>query len=224
MVFIIFLVYIYSCGQLFERTPLSGQFLKNRPCNGTQGINMTKKATTPTKSKTSKKNSPLESNQEDKLFAIRDLLFGEQVSQLEAAITNLNAEMEKRFNTLEKNLDKASSQFNAALDTAVADLNESLDKNHLEHVSQEAIIEDNLGSLSKAFNQFQEQTGDNLDNAEKALKEASKTIYRSLEKEVKSLNKKIEKASKELSSNKADRKTLASMLETMATNLNQPQA
>lgn len=185
---------------------------------------MNKRATTPAKAKSSKKSNNTDASNQEKLFAIRDLLFGEQVAQLEAAIAELNKTAEKRFNQLEKNLEKTSEKFNQSLEKAVSNLTEALDKNHIEHSSQEAIIEDNLGSLSKAFDQFQEQTEDNFDDAEKALNAASKSIYKSLEKEVKSLNSKIEKASEELSTNKADRKTLATMLENMATNLTQSQA
>ena len=42
--------------------------------------------------------------------------------------------------------------------------------------------------------------------------------------EVKNLTRKIEAASKELGNNKADRKTLANLLESMANNLTETQA
>ena len=192
---------------------------------------MGKKPSTTTNAKSSQKaatkkakETVSETSQQDKLFAIRDLLFGEQVAQLESSIDSLNKLVETRFNQLEKHLEKTGNQFNKSLEQAINHLNEAIEKQHLEHTSQEAIIEDNLNSLSNAFQQFQNQTEDSLGDAEKALKQASKSLYNSLEEEVKSLNLKIEKASNELSTNKADRKTLASMLEAMATNLNQTQA
>lgn len=188
---------------------------------------MNKKTTTSrpaTRTKKAQGKASTTPRSEEQLLAIRDLLFGEQVATIQASIESLNAETNKRFTQLESQLAKTSEKFNQSLKNTTSDIKELIENHHLEHVSQESIIEENLGALSSAFDQFQSQTENDFSDAQKELNGASKALYKSLEKEVKALNKKIEKASEELSTNKADRKTLASMLENMASNLTQSQA
>ncbi|MCW9017559.1 MAG: hypothetical protein OQJ89_11375, partial [Kangiellaceae bacterium] len=126
---------------------------------------MNKKTTTSSstaKTKKAQTKAKATPGSEEQLLAIRDLLFGEQVSSIQASIENLNAETNKRFTRLESQLTKTSEKFNQSLKSTTTEIKELIESNHLEHVSQESIIEENLGALSSAFDQFQSQTENDL--------------------------------------------------------------
>jgi len=182
---------------------------------------MSKKAASTAQPAKSKKAQDVSGEQ---LSAIRDLLFGAQVSQIETTISDHHKHFSDRLNNLESLIKKTSDQIEKHIQKAVTDINKSMESHHLEHVSQEGILEEKLESIGKSLNDFQEQTENEFGEAHTELDNAAKEIYNSLEKEVKLLSKKIDKTSKDLSSNKADRKTLATLLESMASNLNQSQA
>lgn len=187
---------------------------------------MTKKTTAKksTATKTTVKTKATSNDSAEKLLAIRDLLFGEQVSQLESTINSHNKSITTRIDKLEKLITKTQQQFKDNINKAVEKINDTIDSHHSEHESQESILEDKLMALGKSLEQYQNQTEGDFNEAQNELSNAAKEIYNSLESEVKQLSDRIDKTSRELSSNKADRKTLASLLEGMASNLNKSQA
>ncbi|TQV89353.1 hypothetical protein [Aliikangiella coralliicola] len=187
---------------------------------------MSKQATKAAATKTtagSSKRKKTQNGPEEKLLAIRDLLFGEQVAQLESSINDQHKQLSRRLDNLESLVKKKTEQINKKIQATADQINDLMENNRLEHVSQESILEEKLSALTKSLNEFQQLTENGFGDAQSELNSASKAIYRSIDKEVKKLSDKIDKKSKELSNNKADRKTLATMLESMAVNLNQSQ-
>jgi hypothetical protein len=187
----------------------------------TKNTASTKKTTAP-ESKKPSPNSGVAS--QEQLTAIRDLLFGQQVAQLESTIEQQNAQLNERLDGLEKLIHNNQKTINSALETASQTIESNLESAHLEHVSQEGILEDKLEKLDNLLADFQLATEQNFSDAHKSLSQSVDEINQSLMTEVKNLTKKIELASKELGNNKADRKTLATLLESMATNLTESQA
>jgi len=160
----------------------------------------------------------------EQLTAIRDLLFGEQVSALEQAIQNQSNSLNQRLDNLEALIAKNSAEFSRQLSEASKAIKSDLENNRLEHVSQEGILEEKLEVLNGQFENFQQATEKDFTESHNALTKSSKELTKSINTEVDKLAKQIEKASSELSTNKADRKTLASLLESMASNLTESQA
>ena len=160
----------------------------------------------------------------EKLLAIRDLLFGEQVNSLKENITSLNTSLNEKIKQLEKVLELKTASIEAQIQKAVKDITVIIDKSHNEHSEHEAEIQEQLNSLEESLKEFRSQTEDELGETHQDLDKTAKEIYQSLKEEVNLLTQKIERTSKELSSNKADRKTLANLLESMASNLNKSQA
>ncbi len=161
---------------------------------------------------------------DDQLFAIRNLLFGEQVKQLESKIHEQDIKFNEKLDRIEalilKNHEDVSREINAASQRMANDL----ESNRIEHVSQESILEDTLSNLSDRLSAHQEHTDNNFKDALNTLNRTADEINHSLQREVEQLTLKLNAASTELSTNKADRKTLANLLESMASNLTESQA
>lgn len=156
----------------------------------------------------------------EQLVAIRALLFGEQVSKLEQSIQQHQDMLNERMDKLEALINKNNSEINKSIAKTKQTFADNLEENKLEHVSQEAILEESIAALDKSFGEFQQTTEQDFTETLNNLGRTANEINKSLEHEVKQLTKKIEDTSMELGENKTDRKTLASLLESMANNLN----
>ncbi|MBV1909034.1 MAG: hypothetical protein KUG78_06900 [Kangiellaceae bacterium] len=179
------------------------------------------KATDSTRTKITNKNLEQSSNQ---LSSIRELLFGDQVAVLEKTIEQHNQTINKRLDSLEAMMKKNALDFSSQLAEAQEKIVHDLEENRLEHVSQEGILEEKLKSIENQLSEHQQQTEKEFTHSHNSLVQTAKELEQSLIEEVRRLNGKIEASSAELSTNKADRKTLASLLESMASNLTESQA
>jgi len=160
----------------------------------------------------------------DKLASIRDLLFGEEVSRIESLIAQHHQQFSERLERIESVIKSTEQQIEKHLSEAVVQLKQSLNSLDKEHTKQEDKLISKLDDVNSRFKSFQSNTLQDFSLAHNELDQATKEIYQSLAKEIKQVNSKIEAASKELGSNKADRQTIAHLLESMANNLIQPQA
>ena len=94
------------------------------------------------------------------------------------------------------------------------------DKNHDDN---EASIEKNLASLSSEHEMFTSATQQDFKNIEQASDHESQLLTGNFNEQLEQLKTHLEAVSNELSSSKTDRKTLAKLLATMATNLEDDQ-
>ncbi len=163
-------------------------------------------------------------NPKQQLSEIRNLLFGEQVSSLQATIKKLNDDTNARLNDLEKLINKNNTESNKQLEKLSQQIAEDLETNRLEHVSQEGILEEKLEGLSGQLDNYQQEAEKEFKQTHDLIAKNTSDMNKSLKAEVEKLPKQIEKVSSELGTNKADRKTLATLLESMATNLTESQA
>ncbi len=192
--------------------------------NQPKAVNANKKnASSPNKK--SDNSDPIDiPSSEEQLFAIRNLLFGEQVKQLENQIHEQDIKFTERLDRIEALMIKNHEAVNEEINAASQRIANDIESNRVEHVSQESILEDKLSSLTDRLSAFQELTDNNLEDARHALNHTADEINKSLQREVEQLTLKLNAASTELSTNKADRKTLANLLESMASNLTESQA
>lgn len=173
----------------------------------------------PTKPKSVKKTKSAESL--DQLTSIRELLFGEQVDELKVIIESHNQSLGQRIHELECSVKKSNKQFEKTIQKNFDELKGIIENNRLEHISQESILDETIISVNNTLQKYQQQTESDIAGVQSELNDSSKSLYNTLENEIKMLSQKIEQSAKELRENKADRKTLASLLESMAVNLNQ---
>ncbi len=159
----------------------------------------------------------------DKLTSIRQLLFGEEIARLDATIADHYKLFSEKFISLETLIKTSNDKIEKNIQSAMSELNQSISVNNNKHLQQEDKLEQKLIDFSSRFKEFKTHTEHDLSEAHSELETSATKIYKSLEKEVRLLSKKIEQTSQELSANKTDRKTLATLLETMAVNLIQGQ-
>ncbi len=160
----------------------------------------------------------------EKLQSIRHLLFGDEVTRLESLLEQQRNHFDNQLAKLEKMINISSEQLDSRITQMVSEVKSNLQGFHTEHEQHEEELEQKLGEVGKRLDDFKTHTQSDLMETHRELDKATKKLYQSLDMEVKKLRLEIDNTSKELSNNKADRKTLASLLESMATNLNQGQA
>ena len=116
--------------------------------------------------------------------------FNDQLAQIQESVNQRFSELEQKLQLFDKN-----------------------------HDDNEASIEKNLASLSSEHEMFASATQQDFKNIEQALDNESQSLSRNFNDQLEQLKTHLESVSNELSSSKTDRKTLAKLLATMATNL-----
>lgn len=157
------------------------------------------------------------------LDQLRQIVFGDAQQQLISQISILRGDMEQALKTQDQ-------KFSMRLDKMQADINQQLDDldkrlNFVDkmHDEVEVSIQKEHASLMSEHEMFAAATQQDFKNIEQALNSESTSLSISFNEQLEQLKKHLEDVSKELSSSKTDRKTLAKLLATMATNLEDDQ-
>lgn len=158
---------------------------------------------------------------EQQLFEIRDLLFGEQQRLIELRIQNLEKNMQRK-------LQEMNDVFSNALNTLRQDSHAKLEElaSHVEDLSKKHTEnEHNLGADISDLQHHLNETRSELMQADSDLdthlnNEANR-LMNELTKKYDELMANLNNTSEELKNNKADRKTLATLLASVANNLNE---
>jgi F0F1-type ATP synthase membrane subunit b/b' len=159
------------------------------------------------------------SDSEHQLLEIRRLLFGQEVTALNQLIETMQHQFDQQIQQMtqyfEKEMTEMSQEFQKEL-SKLSDKHQdlSLQTDEFHHEFDQAV--------SSIHTDIDSSTNDSV----KHLKDAQQTIQTQLDHMSKQLQEKhqialdkIAQTANELSDNKADRKTLASLLATMANNL-----
>lgn len=177
-------------------------------------------------STTSENSEPQKQSQSPKtqLTEIRQLLFGEQVESLKQTIQQHHQDTKARLDALEGLINKLAADTANNIDQLSTKIAEDIESNRLEHVSQEAVLEDKLEGLGGNLDSYQQNTEKEFKQTHELISHQHTEMSKTLQTEAEKLSTQIETVAQELTTNKADRKTLANLLESMATNLAETQA
>lgn len=155
----------------------------------------------------------------DPLAAIRELLYGEQVKLINTDIRLLTEQMNTRLQALRAQMEQSLERLHADFSGQLKDLDKHVESLNKARVQRE-------GDLSADIDDVRHQLGraiEESNSADDALRQQMDAEIKRLEKEMSDhhgeVMAELARTSKELSSNKADRKTLASLLAGMADNL-----
>lgn len=168
---------------------------------------MSKKATVADSAVSDQSQAAAEPTQQanQQLFEIRDLLFGEQLRAVHQRADEMEAKLQNK-------LQEMNSLFSTALSTLKQEFTEQLSNHkkqsfllHQQHTEQ---LQKNHQELTDSDAHLQAQLQQELDQ-----------LTQVVQKNYNDVMAKINTASEELTNNKADRKTLAAMLASMADNL-----
>lgn len=157
------------------------------------------------------------------LEQLRKIVFGDAQQQLITQITTMHSDIERTLSTQEQSFSERLTMMQENIEqqlSSMAHQIQFLDKTHDEH---EASLHKDLTNLSSDHEMFATTTQQDFKNMEQSLDSESHSLASNFNEQLKQLQTHLENVSKELSSSKTDRKTLAKLLATMATNLEDDQ-
>lgn len=170
-------------------------------------------------SKKAENPKPQEPTGPSELDQLRDIVFGQAKSKLESQLDTLQKQMHQDFAKAEENLNRQMQQMQALLEDQVHKLEDKL-----------ALAEQHSDEKANELNGYADKIASELEMAEANAKQENDELHDRLDKELAKLSDKFTQQHKEamaklnqvaaeLSSSKTDRKTLAKLLATVATNL-----
>jgi|GEM_PF-5830029 len=156
---------------------------------------------------------------ENQLTAIRTLLFGEQVKGINADIHRLTGEVNNRFrdlsHKLDQDLNRLATEFGAKLD----DLAKHIEKLNKQRVNREQDLSAAIDDLRQKLEEAAQTSNQADDELHRELKSEADRLTRELTQHHNQAMAELKKTTQDLSSHMADRKTLATMLASMAEDL-----
>jgi septal ring factor EnvC (AmiA/AmiB activator) len=175
-----------------------------------------------------KKNGPQEKNRSesapiDELSQLRTIVFGAAEDKLLAQISTLRSDMEKSVESLEQRLSKKITDFQVDMEGKHGEIDKRISFIDKAHDDNETNIQQSLDSLYSEHEMFASTTQQDFKDLNQSLDNESSTLTSNFDQQLKQLKTHLEEVSKELTSSKTDRKTLAKLLATMATNLEDDQ-
>jgi hypothetical protein len=172
------------------------------------------------------KNEKVEQDPENalgELDQLRKIVFGDAQQQLLEQLALLRSDMEKALHSQDHkfsvSLEKTQEDFTKKLE----ELDKRLQFVDKMHDDNEANIQKEHESLVSEYEMFTAATQQDFKNLEQSLDNESNSLSNNFNDQLEQLKNHLEVVSKELSSSKTDRKTLAKLLATMATNLEDDQ-
>lgn len=164
-----------------------------------------------------KETSPLTPAQE--LKQLRHIVFGAAEDQLLSQLKELQKQLSDGLKNLNKELSNKLDSHQVATQQSLDDLADRLNSIDRQHDENEAALKSELEALNSEHDSLVASTQKEFKSMDEALGNEAQMLSDSIEKKVARLTQKLDSVSKELSSSKTDRKTLANLLATMATNL-----
>ncbi|MEM0912650.1 MAG: hypothetical protein AAGJ37_16875 [Pseudomonadota bacterium] len=157
------------------------------------------------------------------LGQLREIVFGQAQRQLETGIDQLKLYMDQQFAALQQQNEDSAKAIHTTISKMRNEFQESLSKSNKENADQ-------MLSLGRELDDAASRLSSEIEMSDNSGKDEAKQIHQRMDDEVTQLNKqfnekvqqilsKLDAVTHELSSSKTDRKTLARLLATMATNL-----
>jgi len=150
---------------------------------------------------------------------IRQLLFGQQMQEIQSSIELLGQNLTKEIDNLSIKMEKELGDFQHEVDENLKKIVENQQSDSFEHENREQSIETSIEEINKSFSDYQKSDKKNQQETEKLLRAEIEKLNKELESKHLETMDKIEQTANELKDNKADKNALASMLSNMAVNL-----
>jgi hypothetical protein len=162
-------------------------------------------------------------NSVDELTQLRQIVFGVAEQQLKEQISSTQSDMEKALSIQNERFNERLKNFQQTVEQRFLALEQQLSLSDKTHEDNDASIQKDLANLTSEHEMFATSTLQDFKTIEQSLDSESQTLSKSFNQQITQLKSHLEVVSNELSSSKTDRKTLAKLLSTMATNLEDDQ-
>ncbi len=155
----------------------------------------------------------------NELEQLRLIVFGEAQNRLTTQITTLRSDMEKALINQEKNFSEQLLNLQENTEKQFIELDNKLQVIDSIHDDNEGNLQKNIDHVGSEHDSFVATTQENFKSMEQLLSNESSVLTNNFNEQLEELKSYLENVSNDLGSSKTDRKTLASLLATMATNL-----
>lgn len=159
----------------------------------------------------------------NELDQLRQIVFGVAEQKLKEQITSTHHELEHALKAQNVSFTNQLAKMQTDINQRFSDLEQQLQRSDKSHDDNETSIQKDLANLASEHEMFATATQHDFKNIEQSLDNESQTLTNNFNEQLEQLKTHLESVSKELSSSKTDRKTLAKLLATMATNLEDDQ-
>jgi hypothetical protein len=172
------------------------------------------------KQKDAKAPTPADSvSQTDELTQLREILFGKTTRAFRADLSALETRVEDSFTKLNKRLDVQFADIRKTIDERVTSLGEQLASANENHGNVQAHLQNTTDKLQSELEIAETSAKNDNDALEAHVVKELESLDSLFSKRHQELLAKLQQVTSELSESKTDRKTLANLLSTMATNL-----
>ena len=159
----------------------------------------------------------------DELAQLRTIVFGAAEQKLIAELSTLRNDMEKSIDSLDQRLSKKISDFQNDVEAKQLEIDKRIAFIDKSHDDSEANLQKSLDNLYSEHEMFASATQQDFKDLNQSLDNESSSLTSNFDQQLSQLKTHLEEVSNELTSSKTDRKTLAKLLATMATNLEDDQ-
>lgn len=182
---------------------------------------MNKKATVADSVEMTEEETVLEPAQQasQQLLEIRDLLFGEQLRAVHQRADDMEARLQSKLQEMNDNFSNALRELRQDFDDQLSSHKQHAALLHQQHTEQEANLDHKINALADKLQQTHQELAATDASLQAQFQQELEQLSALVQKNYNDVMAKISAASEELSTNKADRKTLAAMLASMADNL-----
>ena len=174
---------------------------------------------TSTTKKNNKKDTETSPDLMDPQVQLREILFGQQVSEVRQTIEELSLHNEKQFSDMDRHITHSIKELKTDLSNKLDELSSHVSKLNEAAQNRDALIEGDVSTLQQDLDSFQKQTIAAQDSLEAQLFSEAEKLAADMEGKYKDVLEKLGNASGDLSDRKTDRKTLADLLVNMANSL-----
>lgn len=155
----------------------------------------------------------------DELSQLRSIVFGAAEQKWIEEIARLRGDMDQSISALDTRLTNKITEFQQNIEIQFGKIDKRLSFIDKSHDDNEANMQKSLDNLYSEHEMFASATQQDLKEVNQLLENESTSLTSNFDQQLKQLKSHLEEVSKELTSTKTDRKTLAKLLATMATNL-----
>lgn len=160
---------------------------------------------------------------EDELEQLRQIVFGAAQQRLVTQVSSIHKELKDALSAQEQKFSNHLDKLQQSIEQQFSQMDHRIQLLDKTHDNTEADIQKSLAGLASEHETFAATTEQDFKEMDKSLNNESNLLTNSFNEKLEQLDAHLEEVSKELSSSKTDRKTLAKLLATMATNLEDDQ-
>lgn len=155
----------------------------------------------------------------EELATVRNILFGEAQNTLEQKLSSLQASLDQGLSSLKYDFSEKLKVMHENIDKSLTQIEEKIHYVDSQHDDKNSVLDKNLSNLVSEHEIFASTTETSLETLNGELDKEAQQLSHNFSIQLESLKQELNKVSLELHSSKTDRKTLAKLLATMATNL-----